>query len=89
MVDEARNVKPAGIFAIPVEPGRGSIRDYYGTRSCMVMHRYAIGATGAPLFRMFNNRIQAKQVSHNAGVGGSSPPVATTNPLITKAFFAE
>jgi hypothetical protein len=41
------------------------------------MHRYAIGATGAPLFRMFNNKIQAKQVSHNAGVGGSSPPVAT------------
>ena len=45
----------------------------------MVMHRYAIGATGAPLFRIFNNKIQAKQASHNAGVFDSAACNAQTH----------
>jgi len=50
------------------------------------MHCPAIEATDAPFIRMFNNKIQAKQVPHNAGVGGSSPPVATKIVFLNQAI---
>jgi hypothetical protein len=77
MVDEARYVELAGFPVYSSRDQQQLLRDYYGIRFCAVMHCHAIQATDAPIIHIFNNRIQAKQVPHNAGVGGSSPPVAT------------
>ena len=56
---------------------QNSLREFSGTECSTVIHGAAIYATDVPEWYSKNSYLQSNGGFHNAGVGGSSPPVAT------------
>jgi hypothetical protein len=52
-----------------------------GNQQCVVVHGTAMLATGAPDWLYKNTNLHLTVGFHDAGVGGSSPPIATINTL--------